>query len=106
RARVAPRQGDGGVMVRDGVLAAVPGPSRPTDAECRMLRTAGADVVGPAMVPETIVGVHGGMRVLGLAVVEAVRSPEPGAGGGRRGAGGGATNAALAELIEGVLDRP
>src|SRR5690606_33182358 len=67
-----------GVTLRNAVYAAVPGPVRPTDAECRMLRIAQADVVGMSMVPETIVAVHGGMRVLGVAVVQAIRTDATG----------------------------
>lgn len=63
-----------GVSLRDAVYAAVTGPSRSTEAECRMLQRVGANVVGLSMVPETIVGVHGGMRVLGVVTVDSVRT--------------------------------
>ncbi len=51
------------------VYAGVAGPSLETAAEYRFLSTIGADVVGMSTVPETIVAVHGGQRVLAFNVV-------------------------------------
>ena len=57
------------IPLREGVFAGVAGPNLETRAEYRFLRWAGADLVGMSLVPETIVAVHGGMRVLAFAVV-------------------------------------
>ena len=58
-----------GIVLREGVYVAVPGPNLETRAEYRFLRGIGADVVGMSTVPEVIAAVHAGMRVLGLAVI-------------------------------------
>lgn len=55
--------------LREGVYAAMPGPSYETPAEVRMLRVLGADLVGMSLVPEAIAAYHAGMEVLAVAVV-------------------------------------
>jgi purine-nucleoside phosphorylase len=58
-----------GLDLKEGVYAAVPGPSYETPAEIRYLRAIGADLVGMSTVPETIAANHAGLRVLGISCV-------------------------------------
>jgi purine-nucleoside phosphorylase len=65
-----------GIVLRQGVYAAVRGPSLETPAETRFLRQIGADAVGMSTVPEVIVAVHAGLRVLGISVLSNLNLPD------------------------------
>jgi len=57
------------LSLREGVYAAVQGPSYETPAEIEMLRRLGADAVGMSTVPEVIALNHMGKRVLGISCI-------------------------------------
>jgi purine-nucleoside phosphorylase len=57
------------IPLQRGVFVAVHGPNLETAAEYRFLRWIGADVVGMSLVPENLVAVHGGQRVLAFNIV-------------------------------------
>jgi len=60
----------------EGVYVAVPGPSLETPAETRFLRLIGGDAVGMSTVPEVIVAIHAGLKVLGVSVISNVNNPD------------------------------
>jgi purine-nucleoside phosphorylase len=95
------------IVLREGVYVAVTGPNLETRAEYRMLRAIGADVVGMSTVPEVIVAVQSGMRVLGLSIITDQCLPdalEP-ASVDEIIAVAGRAEPALTALVRGVMER-
>jgi len=65
--RALARQAD--PSLAEGVYAALPGPHYETPAEIRMLRAAGADMVGMSTALEAIAARHLGLEVLGISLI-------------------------------------
>jgi purine-nucleoside phosphorylase len=67
RLRTLATQAD--ASLAQGVYAALPGPHYETPAEIRMLRSAGADMVGMSTALEAIAARHLGVEVLGISLI-------------------------------------
>lgn len=64
------------IPLQRGVYVGVKGPNYETKAEYRFFRMIGGDVVGMSTVPEVLVAVHAGIRVLGLSTITNVCLPD------------------------------
>jgi purine-nucleoside phosphorylase len=64
------------IKLQKGVYVGATGPSMETPAETRFLRLIGADAVGMSTIPEVIVGVHSGLRILGLSAISNINLPD------------------------------
>lgn len=58
-----------GIELKEGVYFYMTGPSYETASEIRAINILGGHAVGMSTVPEVIVAVHGGMRVMGLSCI-------------------------------------
>jgi purine-nucleoside phosphorylase len=64
------------IVAHRGVYVAVTGPNLETRAEYRFLRGIGADVVGMSTIPEVLVAVHAGLKVLGFSIATDLCLPD------------------------------
>ena len=58
---------DNDITLREGVYGWWSGPVYETPAEIRMIRILGADAIGMSTVPEAVVAIHSGLKVLGIS---------------------------------------
>ena len=95
------------IRTERGVFVAVSGPNLETRAEYRFLRAIGADAVGMSTVPETIVAIHMGLRVLGFSIITDECFPDALAPAKVEDiiAVAGATEPKLTAIMKGVVER-
>ncbi len=60
---------DNKIKVNESVYLGLIGPETETEAEARMYREIGADVVGYSLVPENISSVHANMKFIGIGLI-------------------------------------
>ncbi len=69
RAKIKSMTNKNGLELKEGVYGYMTGPSYESPAEIKALRVMGADAVGMSTVPEVIVAVHAGIKVLGISCI-------------------------------------
>jgi purine-nucleoside phosphorylase len=57
------------IPLKEGVYYYLAGPSYETASEVKAIKLLGADAVGMSTVPEVVVAVHGGMKVMGISCI-------------------------------------
>ncbi|EMI40526.1 purine-nucleoside phosphorylase [Rhodopirellula sp. SWK7] len=67
---------EGGFRLSLGTYLAVSGPNYETRAECRMMKSWGADLVGMSTVPEVALASRAGLRTLAIGVVTNMAIPD------------------------------
>lgn len=67
-----------GIRLHEGVYCGITGPVFFTPAELRMLMQWGCDSIGMSTVPEVIMAVHRGLKVLGIALISDIAIPDTG----------------------------